>query len=53
MTHLGFIIPAYTLAVGLPLIFAVNAWMRLRDAQGLSQAQTHGTLHTALVELLK
>ena len=33
MTHLGFIVPAYALAVGLPLIFAINAWLRLRAAR--------------------
>ncbi len=33
MTHLPYIIPAYTLAIGLPVIFAVNAWMRLRAAR--------------------
>ncbi len=33
MTHLPFIVPAYTLAIGLPVIFAINAWMRLRAAR--------------------
>jgi AcrR family transcriptional regulator len=36
----------------LNLLLSYDAWMRLRDAQGLSQAQTHATLHTALVEML-
>ncbi len=36
----------------LNLILSYDAWMRLRDAQGLTQAQARATLHSALQGLL-
>ena len=33
MTHLPFIIPAYALGIGVPLLLAITAWHRLRLAQ--------------------
>jgi cytochrome c biogenesis protein CcdA len=33
MTHLPFIVAAYTLGIGAPLIFAISAWNRLRLAK--------------------
>ncbi len=33
MTHLPFIIPAYVLGVGVPLLLAITTWQRLRLAR--------------------
>jgi AcrR family transcriptional regulator len=37
----------------LSLVMSYDAWMRLRDAQGMDVAQTEVTLHRALGELLE
>jgi hypothetical protein len=37
----------------LSLVMSYDAWMRLRDAQGMDAAQTEETLHRALGELLE
>jgi hypothetical protein len=33
MTHLPFIVAAYTLGIGVPALFAIAAWQRLRLAR--------------------